>query len=193
MFFLPPLWFPFLCLCPSWLIFCFRFSASLVFPHPALTFFCLLSLWNWFLTSASAIVQGPPGLPGLKGDPGSKGEKVGVALLPERCFVSQIWKRLKKWRKLWTVIMVQISSVRTAHRMHKSSDWKQHFFLNLQRIVNTTVGLCEHSGNKMTLCHSCCKRKLLQGLNMQPNVMYHSNPSNLFLFNAAAAKFAGEI
>ena len=31
------------------------------------------------LTSA-VVVQGPPGLPGLKGDPGSQGEKVSEAL-----------------------------------------------------------------------------------------------------------------
>ena len=35
---------------------------------------------------------------------------------------------------------------------------------------------------KLVFCHSCCKRKTLPGLNMQPNVMYHSNLSNHALF-----------
>lgn len=47
------------------------------------------------------MIQGPPGLPGLKGDPGSKGEKVGVWHLsprgrPRDTFISSHWRKKQK-------------------------------------------------------------------------------------------------
>lgn len=73
-------------------------------------FFSPPSPWNRFLTCA-AVIQGPPGLPGLKGDPGSKGEKVGVRTYHCGClqgaFISphlkrgdkQTWGRIKKKKR----------------------------------------------------------------------------------------------
>lgn len=62
-------------------------------------FFSPPSPWNRFLTCA-AVIQGPPGLPGLKGDPGSKGEKVGVSTYHCEClqgaFISPHLKRRDK-------------------------------------------------------------------------------------------------
>lgn len=108
--------FHFLFLSPSRLIFYLKFSILLLCSHPFLTFFSLSSLWNWFLTCA-VVVQGPPGLPGLKGDPGSKGEKVGVGIYYCAClhggFISPYMKwadkqTFKQWKELWAVIFVQV-------------------------------------------------------------------------------------
>lgn len=119
--------FHFLFLSPSRLIFYLKFSILLLFSHPFLTFFSLSSLWNWFLTCA-VVVQGPPGLPGLKGDPGSKGEKVGVGTYYCAClhggFISPYMKwadkqTYKQGKELWSVIFVQVRCANSSSQSHK--------------------------------------------------------------------------
>lgn len=112
----------------AYFFFYLKFSILLLFSHPFLTFFSLSSLWNWFLTCA-AVVQGPPGLPGLKGDPGSKGEKVGVGtyycVRLRGGFISPNVKwadkqTYKQWKELWALSLFR-SDVQIAHQKHTCS------------------------------------------------------------------------
>lgn len=152
-----------------------KFSILLLFSHPFLTFFSLSSLWNWFLTCA-VVVQGPPGLPGLKGDPGSKGEKVGVGtyycVRLHGGFISPNMKWADKqkylhWKELWAVIFVQVrcaNSSSEAHVRQLCNRLKADLDFGIQRIISGTIRLCKQTVKQNNFVPQLLREKTLAGV-----------------------------